>query len=75
MMEIRIDHSERERERRFKLLEGCKWDITKAREMWCWINSGLLPHEVDMLQPVVTITPEVGYGIERAGLCGSELGR
>ena len=60
---IYIDHSERDRERRFKILEGCKWDLTEARRLLQWVDVG------DYL------TPEVGHGIERAGLCGSEHGR
>jgi hypothetical protein len=42
---ITIDYTERDCERRFKILEGAKWDLREARDMLRWVNTGLMPNE------------------------------
>jgi hypothetical protein len=46
MYEIRVDYSERDRERRFKILEGAKWDLEKARKLLQWVDIGDVPRLV-----------------------------
>ena len=59
MNEIRIDHSERDRARRFKILEGVGWDLDKAQNLLCWVNTGLTVREVkETYNPIVERTPD-----------------
>lgn len=37
---IRIDYSERDRERRYRILEGVNWNLDKARELLRWVEVG-----------------------------------
>jgi len=73
MMDIRIDHSERDTTRRYEILKGAKWDLDQAQMLWFWINHGMTFKQMeDMVPPV--ITSEVSHEFKRAGLCGSEHG-
>lgn len=45
MDHIMVDHTERDRERRFKILEGAQFDLYKARDVLRWVNTGLMPDE------------------------------
>lgn len=55
MTSFHIDYTERDAERRFKLLEGVKWNLDEARRMWCWVNCGMTPDEVDAMQPKIIV--------------------
>jgi hypothetical protein len=43
MYHITVDYSERDRERRFKILEGANWDLEKARKLLQWVDVGDVP--------------------------------
>jgi hypothetical protein len=57
-MNITIDHSERDRTRRFEILKGVGWDIDKARELLCWVNTGMTIAEARSFQPVLAKAKE-----------------
>jgi hypothetical protein len=52
---ITTDYTERDCERRFKILEGAKWDLDKARDMLRWVNTGLMPNEKFLVMPTGVI--------------------
>jgi hypothetical protein len=42
---LHVDYSERDKERRFKILEGAKWNLQEARRLLWWVEVGDLPSE------------------------------
>jgi hypothetical protein len=53
--QITVDHSERERARRFKILEGAKFNLEEARDLWCWVNTGMTVKELHSFKPIVHV--------------------
>ena len=55
MTEFQICHTERDTERRFKILEGCAWDLDQAQKLWFWINHGMTFNQMmEMMPPTIT---------------------
>jgi hypothetical protein len=42
---FRIDHTERDMQRRFEILKGANYDLEKARQLYYWMNTGFVMGE------------------------------